>query len=331
VFPSAVTVLGWGALSWLIVGEPFEQFTSAYGNSAQVASVGTEGYPLSVVVEHLAVLAPLLPLVLVVAAAIALWRRDPRPLAPLAVFVPPLVFHVLASVGGYTLGWLRFYVLAVPLLASLCAYVAGRRLRAGSPDVERVWSPMRALATTVAIVSLVVSGGITAVSLRDGADLVSEEYQMVKGFANRENFFSLSRHRAEREVARYLDDLDLKDGSVVVDTWLGWRIVVLSERPEQFVVSSDRDFPAVTADPASSGVAYLLVPQGGFLPALDALNRAYPELYENGAHFAPLEREFDFRGGQFEWRLYRVTTESSGDGFLGSFPYRAVVVDDRGR
>src|SRR5215210_390261 len=56
----------WAVASWVIVGHPFDQFTSPYGNSALVASGGGRGSiePTLLLIQWL-VLAPLLPLVVI--------------------------------------------------------------------------------------------------------------------------------------------------------------------------------------------------------------------------------------------------------------------------
>jgi len=50
---------------------------------------------------------------------------------------------------------------------------------------------------------------------------------------------------------------------------------------------------------------YLLVPAKGGYGDLDALNRAYPSLFADGAGFTSLEHEFDGPGCP-HFRLYRV-------------------------
>jgi len=87
-------------------------------------------------------------------------------------------------------------------------------------------------------------------------------------------------------------------------------IVLRSLRPRQFVITNDRDFAAVLADPATFGARYLLVPAKGGYGDLDALNRAYPSLFADGAGFASLEHEFDGPGCPV-FRLYRVALHES--------------------
>jgi hypothetical protein len=71
------------------------------------------------------------------------------------------------------------------------------------------------------------------------------------------------------------------------------------------VITNDRDFAAILADPVTFGARYLLVPAKGGYGDLDALNRAYPNLFADGAGFTSLEHEFDGAGCP-QFRLYRV-------------------------
>ena len=111
----------------------------------------------------------------------------------------------------------------------------------------------------------------------------------------------------EREIARYLDGLNLPDSSVITDTVFGFAVLAAATRPRVFVITSDPDFVQILNDPAAAGIRYLLaVPPTG-RGVSDALNRRYPTLYATGADISTLELEIPNDGdGQPNWRLYRV-------------------------
>jgi hypothetical protein len=111
----------------------------------------------------------------------------------------------------------------------------------------------------------------------------------------------------EREIAHYLENLNLPDSTVITDTVYGFAVIAASNQPKTFVVPSDPDFVALLNDPESNGVRYLLaVPRSG-RGISDALNVRYPTLYETGADVATLELEIPNDGdSQPTWRLYRV-------------------------
>src|SRR5512143_114576 len=109
------------------------------------------------------------------------------------------------------------------------------------------------------------------------------------------------------EVARYLDAQHLPRGSVVVDVALGFWIVLQSRHPEQFVITPDRDFERVVADPAAFGARYLVVSPPYGVAALSALEREHPGLYLTGGGIATLVTAFGNPDqGGVAWRIYRV-------------------------
>jgi hypothetical protein len=94
---------------------------------------------------------------------------------------------------------------------------------------------------------------------------------------------------------------------VVADTFTPCVSFMLmnSSHPHQFVITSDRDFQRVLADPATFDAHYLLIPPPEGYGALDAVSRAYPSLYANGAKGAKLVTTFSEPGCP-KLRLYRV-------------------------
>jgi hypothetical protein len=111
----------------------------------------------------------------------------------------------------------------------------------------------------------------------------------------------------ERQIAQYLDNLNLPETSLITDTVYGFAVLAASRQPKTFVVPSDPDFTSLLNGPTENGIKYLLaVPPTG-RGKLDALNLRYPTLYDTGADIATLELEIPNDGdNQPTWRLYRV-------------------------
>jgi hypothetical protein len=80
--------------------------------------------------------------------------------------------------------------------------------------------------------------------------------------------------------------------------------VLQSADPRTFVITPDRDFERVLADPKVWGVRYLLVPSGQGYSGFDAVGRAYPGMFDTGSRIAHLVKQFG--DGIFAWRLYAV-------------------------
>jgi hypothetical protein len=133
-----------------------------------------------------------------------------------------------------------------------------------------------------------------------------EEADQVRAIVNGHDPTLASVQQAEigGRVASYLDGLGLPDGSVVVDVAIGFQIVLQSKDPHQFVITPDRDFERVLADPKTFQARYLLLPSGTGYSSLDAVGRAYPGLFQDGGRFATLIQEFG--SGIFAWRLYAI-------------------------
>jgi hypothetical protein len=107
-------------------------------------------------------------------------------------------------------------------------------------------------------------------------------------------------------VASYLDQLDLPNGSVLMDTYLGFAIWLDSQDRKQFVITNDQNFSTVLNSPAQSGIQYILVPDPTSLGAQDAINLRYPTMYRTGAGIASLVMTVPSTGGAATWRIYRV-------------------------
>ncbi|MBK5305301.1 MAG: hypothetical protein JJD92_01290 [Frankiaceae bacterium] len=316
--PAAFAFLMWAAISWIIVGSPFEQFTSQYGNASQIA-VGQQAFEnirggidsKAYVGLQLAALAPLLPLAAAGAVGTAWRRRDLRLLAPLSVIGGVVLFAVLAFLAGQTVGWLRYSVTAVPLSFLL----AGCALAGGDRPARLPWV-RGAVAAGLAVVIGLPSIG-TSVAVMTDSRLAHEEHELVAsvfdGHVEPGEYEFRGRHAAGSAVSAYIDAMHLPRGALVMDTFTPCvpLVVLTSEHPKQFVITNDRDFQPVLADPVTFKAEYVLVPPRGGLGDLDEINRTYPTLYESGAGFADLEHEFKAAGGCPAYRLYKLRPGST--------------------
>ena len=115
--PPFIAVAGWAITSYVITGSFFEEFSSMYGNAALVRyeKLPTFHGRLLYVVHAVGALAPLMPVLLVVCAAVALLRRDARVLAPMALLGGALAFDLLAFLHGSITPGFRYFIVAFPL------------------------------------------------------------------------------------------------------------------------------------------------------------------------------------------------------------------------
>ena len=322
--PPAFAVGIWALASWVIMGSPFEIFSSIYGNSAQVdrasasiaqATSGGAAGALGYAAEQMIGLAPALLPMGVVAAMAAIYRRDIRLVAPLAVFAGVIAFALFAFLSGLTFGWLRFYICLVPLAVAICGFVVG----SVSPDrVSSLSGASRAASGRLATAAPYAAGAAVALVLAIGFPITlramidpstgrgepQEQMSNLMPGAAPAVQYSADAFALAGRVAEHLDRLQLPSGSVLTDAANAFPVILRSSAPLQFVITPDRDFQAQLADPVQFGVRYILVPPGD--DGHDAVARAYPGIYANGAGIGTLSEEFS--QGAFSWRLYRVAS-----------------------
>jgi hypothetical protein len=338
VAPVALVFVGWSLASWVIVGSPFAQFSSSYGNASQLSISAAQGAnELGLPVEAKAFLAAQRLVLIEVAAPAALGlaivvgalRRDARILAIVGCLGTTLAFMVLAYLEGALAPWFRYFILAIPLgilLVGLAigSLVSGSGDRAAAHDrsggrlaagVRRGGGLVAAL-TRATIVLLILSGAVAALpiaaaAMRDPVIAIEESQDLAavlgpdRASDDRQGAALLS-FATERKVAAYLDGLDLPRGSVLLDAFRGFSIVAQSHDPQQFVITPDRDFKAVLADPISFGVRYVLAPERVDNGLLDAINVAYPNLLTSGTGFTELDRTFEGHGNSSRWYVFRI-------------------------
>ncbi|TMC61985.1 MAG: glycosyltransferase family 39 protein, partial [Chloroflexota bacterium] len=123
--PFLLAVAVWAAASLIIVGHPFEQFSSIYGNGSQMRTQSLQNTADAGIGGLLQLLAlePLLLVVLVLGLLNAARGRELRVVAVLAVLGPVLAFAVSAHVTGAVAPWIRYFIVVIPL-SSLMAGVA---------------------------------------------------------------------------------------------------------------------------------------------------------------------------------------------------------------
>ncbi len=327
--PGFAAFIGWAAASWMITGDAFAQFTSQYGNKAILEQSGGSGAAdfgsgLSFAAVCITLLAPTL-IPIAAWAGFLRWRRPNWAVlaVPLLMYGAVLALQTYTYATGATFAFLRFYIVAIPFAATMAllavpdgVFVTPKRRGRYAPAPATAPST-RSTRISYAAVALAFALGVPVTAWGMGLPTYApQEYAL--GAVLRPDPYDTSPRKdaerriaatfsTEREIAAYLDSLDLPDSSVITDTVYGFAVVAASKRPSMFVVPSDPDFTTLLNDPEAFGIKYLLsVPPSG-RGVSDALNQRYPTLYDTGADVATLELEVPNDGdSQPDWRLYRV-------------------------
>ncbi|MGH9183977.1 MAG: glycosyltransferase family 39 protein [Acidimicrobiales bacterium] len=328
--PVAMAVVGFALISLVTVGSLSEQLFSEYGATAFRARLAAVGISPSIplLVQQVLALVPLLPLIALAALASGALRRDVRVLGPLTVLGIGVVVSIGASLVSNPFQLMRYYIVAVPLGVLLAGnLISGRpgMTLEGSDDTstetEGTIRPGRAhrvlrvaasplLVVPVLVVPALVASGVAMSTAPHGVQELhikaAIETKLLGSTDDSVAASMVGRLHTEREVAAFLDRLDLPEGSVLVDTGAGFPVVMASKRPKQFVIPSDLDFKAALADPRGFGIRYILAFQDLGQGLHDAVAERYPDLYERGTGWATLLGDFDNRGDFGDVRIYQV-------------------------
>jgi hypothetical protein len=273
---------------------------------------------------------------LIVLAGLAVWlsarRDDLRLLAVLGVLGAVLGGMYLAYVLGVIPHTIRYLIVAVPLGTLLAGLIAnslrkakpaqtqptlsrGGRLRAkrlsrlSLPEIapSRRTTMVAAAALTTALAWPTAVAGLLNETISPSFEAPALRPLLDPSHATAADRRASLRFHTDREVAHELDTMDLPTGAVLVDDFAGYAVVISSTRPDQFVITSDRDFTIALGDPVGFGIQYILVPEPAGRGVLDAINRTYPNIYGSGGGIAEPVQEFRNTGDVGgDWRLFRV-------------------------
>jgi hypothetical protein len=321
VVPFVTVFVGWAVASWLIVGDPFQQFTSVYGVVSQlavaqssVAQTTGQGTASAYVwiARQLIGLEPGFFLLGLLGLAVTFRGRWALTLPAVSILGGVVAFAMFGFLTGRTLGWLRYLITEIPLTSILAlAVLAPNRAGARKPGralVKTAAAKAIGLAALALVAIAVPVGAATMLDRGQNPQDGGEAFQLRPIVFTQEKLGAITptgQFDVGRQAATYIDGLNLKSGSVLVDGAMGFPVILESRNPTQFVTTPDRDFQEALLDPVSFHIKYLLVPESVGYQSLDAINRAYPGIYDNGAGVGRLVRQFSAGGNR--WRLYEVS------------------------
>jgi hypothetical protein len=301
--PGAYSIFLWMFFNWSVMGDPLFFWRSQYSNLAYTEQFRSPVNPLfhnlgvSVLyaLERVQFQFVLFPLFVAVAVGLSLWKRSLMPVLPLFLLVPLILFHIYLNYTGGSYGWYRFYTYVLPIAVSgfywFLSFLHQRRLRQGM--------------VIVMLGGLAISMITTVVGMADPAIGKEEASFMQAVFTNGAAPQDESRsYAAAREVAAYIERESI-EGLILVDSFLGFPIVLFAEHPEQFVITQDREFQEALRDPPSFGIRWILVPlTDEFLRQNEWILRTYPDIWDEGVPWVTLAKDFD------RWKLFQVTGDS---------------------
>jgi hypothetical protein len=326
ILPFTLAFAGWALTSWIIVGHPFEQFSSAYGTASQIKLLGGPGGSTVTrfwwVFRALLWQVPALPVLAFLAVRSGWRQRDAGTLAVLSILGAVVAFEVVAFTLGQIAWALRYLIYAIPFTVMLAAcYARPESLRGESRLPERARWTLVTRGHTYLVRNMVAP--VVALALAASCVFATEHtmlYTPYDGPDQQNLVYVLWPHspkakasplrgnwKAVGKEAVRLDALHLGHGAIMVDNFNPCipNLVLQSKHPKQFAIPNDEDFIQKMGSPYQAGVRYFLVPKPVGLGQVDALNKEWPTLYYDGAGLANLVGSVNMTGCP-PFRLYKL-------------------------
>lgn len=287
--PIVFSGLLWLFFNYIIMGSPLYFLRSEYSNETQAAALlqnevfaAMKGNPLlSAVFAARKAAWYSIPLAAVVLLRLVNRRGFTWDFAILiALYCSILSLQTLLLVNGTSFGWFRYFMYVYPITIAWIPY-----------ELSKV--KKSALNSTIVLGSMAVSAVLLTYAIND-PNIAPDENKFLHAAEYADQL------GVDREVARYLD-AELSQNTILMDSYSAYYIILNSERPNRYIITSDYDFQDALENPSEHDVEFILSPKPNESSALSADNLLYPNFYERGADWAELHAEF---GGR--WRIYRV-------------------------
>jgi len=289
ISPVFYTFLIWVLFCWIIMGDPLyflnsEYSISAFGRGYAVDPVlkkliGNSWMTLQYVFLKTRVF--LIPLIVIIGYRII--KRQIFKWDFLVLLILILSTNILQFVDlrkGLSAGWWRYFLYPFPFILAWIPY-----------ELKKMNSKLFTGLCIVSLIILNVSVGFAWFS----NTIAPEEYKDL-------SFKTLSpKEETQREIAKFIN-VEIPHATILMDCVWTYNVIMNVTHPENLVVSCSYQFKKAVENPKLYNIDYILVPSNGSDNInQDAINIRYPNLYQKGADWCVLQREFSGL-----YKLYKV-------------------------
>ncbi|MFT9368328.1 glycosyltransferase family 39 protein [Paenibacillus polymyxa] len=301
LLPVVFSGLLWIFFNYLIMGNAFYFLNSEYSNTAQSAELLNDDKFVEIFSNPLVALkfiasktiwysVPLFAILFIRLLSGRLFRWGTLIILLLFLSVPGLQFLLMMRQSSY--GWFRYFMYVFPITVAWLPY-----------ELSQLQGRWRRAAFGLVSVSLLLTAGLLSYALTR-PDIAPDE----NSFLTRTGNVNYVRQESDRKIAVWLDE-HLPKSTIMTDSASAYTMIVYSQYPKRFLITSDYSFNKALSYPQDNHVDYILVPKIMSGMPLSKINMVYPNLYEHGAPWVQLEREFNG-----EWRLYKVLPKALTNG-----------------
>ena len=140
LIPIATAFVGWATVSYVITGQPFQQFTSKYGNATLLSNSNQKATTTHFRVVHelqaITYMAPLLVVIVLLALAVAVIRRNIAGAGFFLVLGGGLGFTLASYLVNAIFPWYRYYILVAPIEVVLVGSMFAKSIQLKVPESE---------------------------------------------------------------------------------------------------------------------------------------------------------------------------------------------------
>ena len=284
----------WILANWIIEGDPLffaRSETSAAGRIGGTLLgrewvVPLKGNLLGTAQATLATSWELFPAFLVVTLALIVLvviRRNWHWFGVLLTAWSQILFTAYNVYVGGSNYLLRYFMSAIPMAFIIAAGIL-------------YLLPRWRTAVALLLVGGFAASGFATAQAMARPDQFDGDYRFLTGLQTLKPYDTV---QAEMDLADYIDTRT--EGLLLIDPFLGHKIMIFSRNQARFVIPADSEFDSFIRNPYGR-VNYVAIPfqESSGLIYVDEIARVYPTLYADGAPWVRLE----FESGP--WRLYRV-------------------------
>jgi len=289
--PILYAVLAWMLYDWLITGNPLYFLNSTYSNLGFTRSYalnatlsGLRGKPAAIL-DYIFLctkffLIPGIVIVIYRVLRLKLFKWDFLTLVFLIISTLALQFVMLYK--GASAGALRYFIYPFAFLIAWFPY-----------EMKKINSK---LFTILCVIGLVAADLFLGIAWFEKAAFANVQEEVTDFQFKRDPV-----EETQRGIARYID-ANLPKAKILMDSTRTYNIILNVKVPQNMVTSSNYIFEKAIKNPRACHIDYVIIPSPvNDLNCQDAVNRAYPKLYTDGASWCELVKEFD---GYY--RLYQV-------------------------
>ncbi|HNW87361.1 MAG TPA: dolichyl-phosphate-mannose--protein mannosyltransferase [Candidatus Limiplasma sp.] len=260
--PMAYAVLMWIFYNWIITGNPLYFLNSGYSMLAYSAYYSSHGGLLEVLAFLMARTWPfLIPVGVILLLRLftgRLFRWDTLYFLACALVLTAFQFYMLLQ--GTSAGYVRY--MCYPLI--ICVAWIPYEIRASGIRLRKFMQTALAL-------TLLVSGVWFGWALQQDEIFREDTLLMLP--------------EGSQQMADYINS-NLSDRTILMDAYRAYDVYLHLDDVDTVKISSSLDFYQILEDPVVNGIQYILVPESSSYGDMDAVNIAYPKLYNEGVAWA---------------------------------------------